>query len=502
MRPTDPPVSHARRAARFLGGTQGDLMTRVFRSSIWVGMASVVQSLLQTGRSIILARLLTPEMFGLMGICMIVIRALDLFTETGFGAALIHRQERVEEAKNTAFTLQVLRGFVLAAIALAVAPLAAAYYNEPQLTSIVWFLSLAFVLNGFTNINTVLLEKRLDFRLVTILELSIAIVSTATVIVLAYLMRSVWAIAIGHLVLVGSRLLLSYLLVEGRPTFQFDRRSASELFQYGRYITGLTIALFLTTEADNLVVGKQLGFEWLGYYSMAYILANLPATHFAKIASRVLFPAYSTLQNDLPKLRTAYVTVVRVVGGVTIPAAVGLSLLAPEIMRVVYGERWLPGATALRILAVFGAMRSLSSIGGYVLQAVGRPNINFYLVASKLVVILSLLPWLTSRYGIEGAALAVTLPQVVFDTASLVVVKRLIGLDMGSLVQVLSRIALASALMGGLVYVVRRQMTAIGGWELTALVALGGAIYALVRLSEIRGLYVEHLKPALSARAR
>lgn len=502
MKTSKQAATSAGRAARFLGGTTGSLRARVFRSSVWVGVASVLQSLLQTGRSIILARLLTPEMFGLMGICMIVIRGLDLFTETGFGAALIQRQERVEEAKHTAFTLQVLRGVVLMVITWIVAPLAAAYYDEPRLTLIVWFLSLAFPLNGLTNINTILLEKRLDFRLVTTLELSVAVLSTGAVIVLAYVMRSAWAIAIGHLILVGSRLTLSYVLVEGRPRFQFDRGVASELFRYGRYITGLTIALFLTTEADNLVVGKQLGFEWLGYYTMAYILANLPATHVAKVASRVLFPAYSALQGDRAKLRAAYVTVLRVVGGLTIPAAVGLALLAPEVTRIVYGERWLPAADALRILAVFGAMRSLSSLGGYVLQAVGRPNINFYMVAGKLVVILALLPWLTARYGIVGAATAVTIPQVVADCCSFVVVQRLIELQFAILARVLGRIAVASSIMGGVVYAARLQMTHVGAFELVALVALGGVVYATLTLSEMRGLYAEHLKPALAARAR
>jgi len=496
-------AQQAKRAAvfgRFLLGSEGGLRARVLRSGIWVGVASTSQSLLQTARSIMLARLLSPEAFGLMGLCMIVIRGLDLFTETGFGAALIQRQGEVEHAKNTAFTLQAIRGLGLTIVACAAAPLAATFYDEPRLTTLLWWLALAFTLNGFSNINTVLLEKRLDFRLVTTLELGVAVFSTAVTVVLAWVMRSVWAIAIGHIVMVATRLVLSYALVPGRPVFEIDRKVAGELHRYGRYITGLTIALFLTTEADNLVVGKLLGLEPLGVYTMAYMLANLPATHFSKVASRVLFPAYSAIQGSPEKLRATYLTVLGVVSSVALPAGVGLGVLASEITRIVYGERWLAAAPALRILAVFGAMRAISSLGGYVLQAIGRPEINLILVSAKLVVILVALPLLTSRFGIEGAALAVTVPQVVADIASIGVLARYTSLSVGEVIRVVGRIAIPAAVMGVVVATARQTLGDVHLGSLLALVGLGVATFSLLAFPELKALYTLHLRPALAAR--
>jgi O-antigen/teichoic acid export membrane protein len=484
----------ARRAAAFLVGTQGTLKTRVFRSGAWVAGASIAQNVMQTGRSIVLARLLPPEAFGLMGLCLVVIRGLDLFTETGFGAALIQRQENVERAKDTVFTLQVMRGVALTCVAWFAAPFAAAFYEEPALTGMLRVLAVTFTLNGFSNIGTVLLEKRLDFRKVTTLEFCVTVISTIVVVVAGFWLRSVWAIVIGHVVMIVSRLVLSYVLVPGRPRLEFDRTIAGELFRYGRFITALTIVLFLTTEADNLIVGKILGFELLGYYTMAYMLANLPATHFAKVASRVLFPAYSALQSDPRRLGAAYLTVLRLIGGVAIPAAVGLSVLATEITTVVYGPRWLPAAPALRILAVFGAMRAISSLGGYVLQAIGKPNINFYLVSGKLVVILALLPWLTSHYGIEGAALAVTLPQIIGDTLAVMVVKRYIAFDAHALFMIVGRIVLASGVMTLVILALRQQMVSVGPVELLQLVVVGIIVYGVVSFREIKSLYVEHLQ--------
>ena len=157
----------------FLGGTDGGLVQRVLRSGVWVGVQNAGANILQTLRSIILARLLTPEIFGLMGLCQVAIRGLDLFTETGIAPALIHRQERVEEAKNTAYTLQIMRGFLLALLALPLAPLAAASTAErlrerdPGPVGV-------FIISGFSNINTILLQKKLDFRRLAVLELTVA----------------------------------------------------------------------------------------------------------------------------------------------------------------------------------------------------------------------------------------------------------------------------------------------------------------------------------------
>jgi O-antigen/teichoic acid export membrane protein len=486
-----------RRVGSFMGAADGGLGTKVVRSGVWVGISNGGQSVLQTLRSIILARLLGPEAFGLMGICMIVIRGLELFTQTGVSPALIYRQDRIDEAKHTAFTLQLIRGFVLAAAALAIAPLAARYYEQSQLRDLIFTLAAVFAMNGFYNINTVLLQKNLDFRRLTSLELSVAVVSTAATVALAYWLRSVWALVLGQVLLAVMRVALSYAIVPGRIVLRFDRGIARELLSYGRYITGITVVLFITTEVDNMVIGKVLGFEWLGYYAMAFTLANLPATHIAKIASNVLFPAYSTLQKDPERIRIAYVTVLRAVGGIAIPAAVGLATLAPEIVGIVYGPKWLPAVTSLRILALFGAARAIGMLGGYLYNALGKPRISFYLSAVKLAVILVLIYPATIRYGVVGAALAVSIPQIIGDAIGLVVVQREIALRPAEITRVLGRIAFASLVMAAVLVAARWLLSPIGPWDLAGLIALGGLSYGLVSLGEIRRLYSDHLHRAV-----
>jgi O-antigen/teichoic acid export membrane protein len=484
-------VDSARRASQFLGRSDGGLLHRVLRSGVWVGLQTAGQSVLQTVRSIILARLLTPEIFGLMGLCQVAIRGLDLFTETGIAPALIQRQDRVEEAKDTAYTLQILRGFVLALLAMPLAPLAAAYYGEPRLRNVILVLSAAFIISGFSNINTILLQKKLDFRRLAYLELTVAFISTVAVSVLAWILRSVWALVIGQILTSLMRVALTYIIVPGRPTMRFDKQIAKELFGYGRFITGLTIVLFITSEIDNMVVGKVIGFQQLGLYTMAFTLANLPATHIAKIASNVIFPAYSSIQNDLGRIRLAYMTVLRVVGAISIPAAAGLATLAPEILRIVYGQRWVGAAGALRILALFGAARAIGMLGGYLYNAIGKPNISFYLSATKLAVILAIIYPMTAAYGLEGAATAVAVPQVAGDTIGLLIVRGQIGLPLSSMMLVIGRVLACCAVMIGVLLGGVRLLEPVGPLDLVIIILAGMLVYGALIARELLKLLAE-----------
>ena len=208
-----------------MGGAEGSLATRVVRSSLWVGVSNAGLNVLQTVRTIVLAWLLTPEMFGLMGIASIVMRALNLFTETGIAPALIQRQEQVDEAKHTAFTLRLARGFVLAVLTCAIAPFAASYYEEPRLRDILFALSTAFAIGGFTNVDTVLLQKRLDFRALTMLEIIVAVSNTVVVIWLALVLGSVWALVLSGIVSALVRSIFSFVVVPDESSCDSTRQS-------------------------------------------------------------------------------------------------------------------------------------------------------------------------------------------------------------------------------------------------------------------------------------
>jgi lipopolysaccharide exporter len=484
-------VAIVARAAAFLKRKDGGVWSKVIRSGFWVSISILVVNSLQVLRSIVLARLLTPEIFGLMALCLIVTRGIEVFSETGVRPALIHRRERFEEALDTGFCVMAVRGFVLAAVATLIAPLAAWYYGQPQLTAIVAVMSLTFVVVGFTNINTINLEKQLEFKRLTHVEQVSAIVSFTIVVALAVWLRSIWALAIGQVLGAAVGVAASYLMIPGRPKLRFDRQLARELMRYGRFVTGLTIVLFFTTELDNMVVGKVLGLESLGYYLIAYTLANLPATHLSKVLSRIMFPAYALMRDTPGRLASAYLGVVEVVSVVSLGAAAGLFVLADDIVRIGYGPKWLPAVPSLKVLALFGALRAITSINGYLFNAIGRPNLPFYLNTAKLALIVAVIVPVTRRYGIVGASIAVTAPSVLFAFISMAQLDRFAGVPWRKNLRALLRPVASSVAMAAVVSGLRSLAGPIGLAGLAGLILSGATLVLLLNIDVVSRVYRE-----------
>ena len=399
------------KAKAFMHRDDGSIKEKTLRSGAWLGISGIVINFLTFIRSIVLARLLTPEIFGLMGIGLMFIRAMDTITRSGVAEALIHRQDNVDEAKHTVFTILVARGFLLAIIIASLSPLIADFYGESALTPLIWLMAVSFPIQSFTNVNNLIKTKDLEFKRLAYIDQLGEVVNTSATIILAFWLQSVWALAIGHVISSTSFMLLSYIFIPGRPRFRFDLQVAKELFTYGKFITGVSIVLFIASELDKAVIPKILGIEQLGFYVLAFTTANFATTYIAKLASRVLFPAYSKLQHDKVALQIAYLSVVRFLGLIILPATIGLILLADELVLLLYGEKWAPASDVLKVLAVFGLLRSFTAVNGYLFNGMGKPKIDFYISVVRLVLIGLLILPLTINYGIVGTAIAVTVPM-------------------------------------------------------------------------------------------
>jgi lipopolysaccharide exporter len=476
----------------FLGRSDGSLSRRIFRSGVFVLVSTLVVNLLTLVRQIVLARLLFPEAFGVMSICAIVLRGVNVFTEMGLAPALIHRQQGFEEAKDTAFTMSVLRGVALALVLFSIAPFVGNFYEEKGLELFLRVISLALVLDGFRNINIVALQKQIDFKRISIMEQLVAAASTIGIIALAWYLRSVWALVLGHVLTSVVHVGSSYLVVPGKIRFRFDRRIAGELFSYGKFITGMSIVFFFITEMDNALIGKMLGMEMLGYYVVAFLLANLPVTYISRAASRLMFPAYAELQNRSEELQHAYLLTVQVVTAVTVPAAFGLMILAPEIIGLVYGQNWMPAAAPLQILAFFGACRSITSLNGYLLNGIGRPNVNFYIALLRFGLLPVLLISFTRKWGMPGAAVAVLVPIAIQLLISLIAVCRLTGTRLLDVIKSIGMWTVCSAAMAGVLFAVKGTLQ-VTIPLLVFLLFLGVGIYLLLTWRRIMAL-IKHAR--------
>jgi O-antigen/teichoic acid export membrane protein len=474
--------------ARIAFSDGGSLHRRVVRSGLWVAASQVLLSCLGVVRSVILARLLSPEVFGLMGLAQIAMRTVETLTRPGIGEALIARRQSFESASATAFTLLVARGAVLTALLWLLAPAVAAFYQSEALIPVVRALSLALLIGGFCSINTVAKSRDLEFRRLTYLGQAAAWASFAVTVSAAYWLRSVWALVFGQLAAAMVTTVLSYFLVGGHLRFGFDRAVARELLSYGKFITGASVVIFIASELDSALIGKYLGIVELGYYTLAATIAQIVTTQVSKIISGVMLPAYSKLQDDPAALQQTFLPTVSLVVFLVLPATVGLVLVAEPLIAVVYGERWLSAVPPLQITAVFGLFMSLVALNGYLFQGIAVPSVAFKLASLRLAIIVVLLIPMMRAHGLVGAALTVTFAIAVQWLAGLYFLRRHVSVTVPQLLRSVWRPAWTSFAMGLSVFALSEVIavqTAIG---LLVAVAVGVVVYALLNWKYILSL--------------
>lgn len=393
---------------------QGDLETRTVRSGLWMLVVNTGSRGLDILLLVVLARLLTPQDFGLMGIALLVYAALERVSQLGLDKALIHRiDEDVDDYLDTTWLLQLARGGLLAAVVFLGAPGAARFFGEPRVLELLRVLAVSPLLVGLRNPGVVYFRKRLEFHREVAFQLSGTVTYFVVTLALAVTLRDVWALVVGYVVKDAVFVVTSYLLHEYRPSVSFDPGVARELVGYGKWITASGVVYFLVEQGDDLVVGWVLSAVWVGYYQLAYRLANTPATEITNVIATVMFPTYAKLQEDVSQLRETFYRTTSLVTFVTFPMAAGIVTVAPVFVRGALGPEWLPMVGALQLVAVYGMFLSLAASFGPVWHAVGRPDYPTKIGVGRVAFMALFIVPATNQYGIEGTAAVVIAAYVV-----------------------------------------------------------------------------------------
>ena len=387
------------------------LSQRVVKGGAWVFALRIVSRGLGLVRLVILARILAPADFGLMGIALLAMATLDTFSQTGFNAALIQKKEDVESYLNSAWTITIIRGVVLFVVLYFSAPYVATFFKSPEAESIIRVIGFSILFQAFTNIGTIYFQKELEFNKQFTYQLSGTLADFIVSVSAALILRSVWALVLGLLAGNFVRFVASYLIHPYRPHLSSDLGKAKELFGFGKWVLGSSILIFLLTQGDDIFVGKLLGVTALGFYQLAYRISNMPATEITHVISQVTFPAYSKLQDDISRLKEAFLKVLQVTALLSFPIAGLIFILSSDFTKIFLGEKWMPMVPAMKALCIFGATRSINAALGPFFLGIGKPNILTKTSAIQLIVmIISIYP-LTIKYGILGTSLAIIIPN-------------------------------------------------------------------------------------------
>ncbi len=391
---------------------QGGLLDKAVRGGLWLFSLRVTQQILLILRLAILARLLSPNDFGLMGVALLAMTVIESLTQTGFDVALIQRKGRTEEYLDSAWTIGILRGLALFGILQVLAAPAAKFFSSPDAEMLIRAIGLSLVFRGFLNIGTVYFRKELEFGRQFAFEFSGRVADFVVAVVAGLILKNAWVLVLAYVAADLIRVIASYVIHPYRPRLRLEIRKAEELFDFGKWILGSSALVFFLNRGEKALVGRVLGVTMLGFYEMAYKISNLSATEFAMVISEVTIPAYSKLQERIDRLREGYLRVLQVTAFFSIPLAGLIVVLAPELTRVLLGEKWVAAIPAMRALALGGALRSIIATTGPVYMGTGKPGIMAKYQAIQLCILAAIVYPLTHYWGILGTAIAVTLAAV------------------------------------------------------------------------------------------
>lgn len=453
---------------------------RVARGGFWILALRFTNRGLGFVRTIILARLLAPSDFGLLGLAMLAITTLETFSETGFNAAIIQKKEEAESYLDTAWTVSAVRGILLFIILYILAPAISKFFNSPNSVMVIRIIAVSTLLSGFNNIAILLFQKELKFKTIFLYEFSASFIDLIVSIPLAFLLKSVWALVWGGMAAQIVKLILSYLLHSYRPKILFEREKFSELFSFGKWIFISSIMIFFSTKGDDIIVGKILGVAALGLYQMAFTLSNLPATEISQMISRVTFPAYSKIQDNRSKLRVAYLRVLKLTAFISIPMVGCIFVMAPEFTVLFLGVKWISAVPAMKILALSGLIRAIISTMSPIFASIRRPEINTKCQVVRLAFLaISIYPLATS-WGILGAAYSVLISGLSAAVLFSFQLIKIAGIPLKEFISTLMIPTINTLIMLLFISFFKTHIQIVTVWQFAFGILVGTAIYILV----------------------
>ena len=456
-----------------------NLSQRAIRGGVWVFACRIIERSFSIIRIIILARILAPSVFGLMGIALLTMATLETFSQTGFQTALIQKKENIESYLNVAWTVMIVRGLIIFSILYIFAPYASIFFNTPEAKLIIQIIGFSILFQALTNIGIIYFQKELEFNKQFIYQLSGTLADFTVAVSAALILRSVWALVFGLLAGNLTRFITSYLIHPYRPHFSFDLDKVKELFGFGKWILGSSILIFLLTQGDDIFVGKLLGATMLGFYQIAYKISNMPATEITHVISQVSFPVYSKIQDDIPKLREAYLKVLQLTAFLSFPIAGLIFVMAPEFTRIFLGEKWMPMVPAMQVLVFAGLVRSIAATTGPIFYAVGTPKIDTRLQIARFFVLATLIYPFTIKWGIVGTSfvllLSIFVSNIGFSYMAIKITKCRIKNFSKIIALPLVNVSITVLIILGLKTIINVRI-----WEFFILVFIGVFVYLII----------------------
>lgn len=404
------------------------------------------QQLIQVVTTAILAHLLSPSDFGLVAMAMVVIGFVSLFKDLGTSAAVIQRKNLSAALLSSVYWTNVAFGLFAMFVVYGLAPLAAIFYRELRIIPLLRVLSITLFVSALGILHQALLERDLAFHTLSKMEISSAAFGSIIGIGSALLGAGVWSMVYQSLAVTMATTTLLWLCTPWRPRMIFAWTEVKSISTYSLSLTGFNIFNYFARNADYILIGRFLGARDLGYYTLAYRLMLYPLQSISGAIGRVMFPAYSHMQDDDAMIRRAYLNAAGAIALITFPMMLGLIALSELFILTVFGSQWVAVIVLLMILAPVGLVQSIGTTVGAIYQAKGRTDWMLrWGIGAGLLVMLAFVIGL--RWGIVGVATAYAVISLILTYPGFAIPFRLINLPVRDLGAVLWRPFLSGLLM-------------------------------------------------------
>ena len=456
----------------------------------WQGLSEVFIRVLQFTTTIVLARLLLPQDFGLIGIAAVFIQLTLIVFDFGLNTALIQKEQVSEQEYASVFFLLLLSSLFWAGLFIALAPWIAKYFGYQLLRPIIRLLTLNFFFTAFSAIPRVKINRGMQFKRLGIAQMAASFGFGLVAVVVAWRTGSVWSFVFAMLTEQFILSVLLNLMAPWRPGHGFQFSTVKELFAFGGHVTGSRTAAYINNNTPTFLIGKLLGANVLGYYALAYQLVEFPVQRISKNVLRVMFPALSRIQKDRENYTALFLETVYYLSLILVPIFAGIWLVAPELVVLFYGSKWQPAVLPLQILTWAGLFRSFWIMNSVIFLSRGNPQKEFRLNLVFFVVLVPLI-LLTAPYSLAAVAAAVTVNMGVFLAIGNIMARRLVDLPLRSFLKTMVTPAIGVVLFLFVVlildYLLLNAFAPLARFGIKMLVSM--AVYGLFLWSRDRTLF-------------
>jgi O-antigen/teichoic acid export membrane protein len=398
---------------------------QAFKGATWLGTFKLISQVFSWAATIIVARTLSPEDYGLMAMATILTGYAMLFNELGLGAAIIQNPDLKQKELSSVFWFALSVSLVLAVVSLFLAYPTARIFHEPRVVPITMTVSVIFLLNGLQVIPLALMRRELKFKALGINEMCGVLLSSASMLLMARLGFGVWTLLFGYIVNSGSRLVLAFVSEKWVPNLHFAVGEAKHFIKFGIVVAVGGSFNYVCEKSDRYFAGRVWPASQLGQYTFALELAQLPIDKVVSLINQVSFSAFSRLQTEKERFNALYLRITKITAIMVLPLFVGGFLIGDDLVRVFLNEKWYPMTTVFRYLCLVQIATALNAVNNFVHTALGRPQWRlYYFAACALIMPFSfalavgcgfqaiILPWTTSYFLLCGFWIVFTLRKI------------------------------------------------------------------------------------------